>query len=467
MAKASSQFVCQECGAVTPRWAGKCESCGAWNSIIEEAVPEAAPKGVSPKGGRKIAFVGLDGESDKAPRRTTGIAELDRVLGGGLVKGSAVLVGGDPGIGKSTLLLQAAAALSKSARVAYVSGEEAIDQIRMRAARLGLTKANVALASATNVRDILATLDASDAPDLAVIDSIQTMYVDQLDSAPGTVAQVRSSASELIRLAKRRGTAVILVGHVTKEGAIAGPRVLEHMVDTVLYFEGERGHQFRILRAVKNRFGPTDEIGVFEMTERGLSEVANPSALFLAERRGEVSGAAVFAGMEGTRPVLVEIQALVSPTSYGTPRRAVVGWDSGRLSMVLAVLETRCGLAFGAADVYLNVAGGLRIAEPAADLAVAAALVSALTDTPVPNETVVFGEIGLSGEVRAVGQTEARLKEAAKLGFTKAFAPARGKRAVNVAGMASVEMRLLTDLVEALGTPPPGPKRQTVPVRAV
>lgn len=467
MAKASSQFVCQECGAVTPRWAGKCESCGAWNSIIEEAGPEAAPKGVSPKGGRKIAFVGLDGESDKAPRRTTGIAELDRVLGGGLVKGSAVLVGGDPGIGKSTLLLQAAAALSKSARVAYVSGEEAVDQIRMRAARLGLTKANVALASATNVRDILATLDASDAPDLAVIDSIQTMYVDQLDSAPGTVAQVRSSASELIRLAKRRGTAVILVGHVTKEGAIAGPRVLEHMVDTVLYFEGERGHQFRILRAVKNRFGPTDEIGVFEMTERGLSEVANPSALFLAERRGEVSGAAVFAGMEGTRPVLVEIQALVSPTSYGTPRRAVVGWDSGRLSMVLAVLETRCGLAFGAADVYLNVAGGLRIAEPAADLAVAAALVSALTDTPVPNETVVFGEIGLSGEVRAVGQTEARLKEAAKLGFTKAFAPARGKRAVNVAGMASVEMRLLTDLVEALGTPPPGPKRQTVPVRAV
>ena len=467
MAKASSHFVCQECGAVTARWAGKCESCGAWNSIVEEAAPEAAPKGVTAKGGRKIAFVGLDGESDKAPRRTTGIAELDRVLGGGLVKGSAVLVGGDPGIGKSTLLLQAAAALSKSARVAYVSGEEAIDQIRMRAARLGLAKSNVALASATNVRDILATLDAGDAPDLAVIDSIQTMYVDQLDSAPGTVAQVRSSAGELIRLAKRRGTAVILVGHVTKEGAIAGPRVLEHMVDTVLYFEGERGHQFRILRAVKNRFGPTDEIGVFEMTDRGLSEVPNPSALFLAERRGEVSGAAVFAGMEGTRPVLVEIQALVAPTSYGTPRRAVVGWDSGRLAMVLAVLETRCGLAFGGADVYLNVAGGLRIAEPAADLAVAAALVSALTDTPVPHDTVVFGEIGLSGEVRAVGQTEARLKEAAKLGFAKAFAPARGKRAASVSGISGPEMRLLTDLVEALGTPPPGPKRQTPPMRAL
>ncbi|MFM7343806.1 MAG: DNA repair protein RadA [Tagaea sp.] len=467
MAKASSHYVCQDCGSVSARWAGKCEACGAWNTIVEEAVPEAAPKGVSPKGGRKIAFVGLAGESDKAPRRTTGIAEFDRVLGGGLVKGSAVLVGGDPGIGKSTVLLQAAAALSKTARVAYVSGEEAIDQIRMRAARLGLAQANVSLASATNVRDILSSLDGPDAPDLAVIDSIQTMYVDQLDSAPGTVAQVRSSAGELIRLAKRRGTAVILVGHVPKEGAIAGPRVLEHMVDTVLYFEGERGHQFRILRAVKNRFGPTDEIGVFEMTDRGLSEVPNPSALFLAERRGEVSGAAVFAGMEGTRPVLVEIQALVAPTSYGTPRRAVVGWDSGRLAMVLAVLETRCGLAFGGADVYLNVAGGLRIAEPAADLAVAAALVSALTDTPVPADTVVFGEIGLSGEVRAVGQTEARLKEAAKLGFTKAFAPARGKRAASVSGIAGPEMRLLTDLVEALGTPPPGPKRQTPPMRAV
>jgi DNA repair protein RadA/Sms len=467
MAKASSHYVCQECGAISARWAGKCEACNAWNTIVEEAAPETAPKGVSPKGGRKIAFVGLSGQSDKAPRRTTGIAEFDRVLGGGLVKGSAVLVGGDPGIGKSTVLLQAAAALSKTARVVYVSGEEAIDQIRMRATRLGLAQADVSLASATNVRDILSSLDGPDAPDLAIIDSIQTMYVDQLDSAPGTVAQVRSSAAELIRLAKRRGTAVILVGHVTKEGTIAGPRVLEHMVDTVLYFEGERGHQFRILRAVKNRFGPTDEIGVFEMTDRGLSEVPNPSALFLAERRGEVSGAAVFAGMEGTRPVLVEIQALVAPTSYGTPRRAVVGWDSGRLSMVLAVLETRCGLAFGGADVYLNVAGGLRIAEPAADLAVAAALVSALTDTPVPADTVVFGEIGLSGEVRAVGQTEARLKEAAKLGFTNAFAPARGKRAASATGITGPELRLLTDLVEALGTPPPGPKRQTPPMRAV
>jgi DNA repair protein RadA/Sms len=455
VAKAASRFVCQECGAVHPRWSGRCDACGAWNTIVEEAVPDTAPKGVSSKGGKRVSFVGLDGESEQAPRRKTGIAELDRVLGGGLVKGSAVLVGGDPGIGKSTLLLQAAAALSKNARVAYISGEEAVDQIRMRATRLDLAKANVSLASATNVRDILATLDANDAPDLAVIDSIQTMYIDQLDSAPGTVAQVRASAAELIRLAKRRGVAVILVGHVTKEGTIAGPRVLEHMVDTVLYFEGERGHQFRILRAVKNRFGPTDEIGVFEMTDRGLTEVPNPSALFLAERRGEVSGAAVFAGMEGTRPVLVEIQALVAPSAYGTPRRAVIGWDSGRLAMVLAVLETRCGLAFGGADVYLNVAGGLRIAEPAADLAVAAALVSALTDTPVPGESVVFGEIGLSGEVRAVGQTEARLKEAAKLGFTRAYCPPRGKRGGATAGIEVRELRLLGDLVEALGNPAP------------
>ncbi len=438
------------------KWMGKCEACGAWNTIVEEAAPETAPKGVSGKGGKRLAFLGLEGTSDRAPRRLTGIAEFDRVCGGGLVAGSAILVGGDPGIGKSTLLLQVTAALSGSASVAYVSGEEAIDQVRMRAGRLGLAKAKVAVASATNLRDILASLDAADAPEVVVIDSIQTMYIDALDSAPGTVAQVRACAGELIRLAKRRGTTVLLVGHVTKEGLIAGPRVLEHMVDTVLYFEGERGHQFRILRSVKNRFGPTDEIGVFEMTDAGLAEVANPSALFLADRRGEVSGAAVFAGMEGTRPVLVEIQALVGPSGFGTPRRAVVGWDSGRLAMVLAVLETRCGLVFGASDVYLNVAGGLRITEPAADLAVAAALVSSLSGRPVPAEMVVFGEIGLSGEVRPVGQTEARLKEAAKLGFTKALLPLR-RRGRAGAGernsqIESHEITRLGDLVALIGT---------------
>ncbi|SMF00361.1 DNA repair protein RadA/Sms [Tistlia consotensis] len=403
------------------------------------------------------------------PRRVTGMAEFDRVTGGGLVPGSAVLVGGDPGIGKSTLLLQAAAALAaRSGRAcAYVSGEEAIDQVRLRAQRLGVTAAPVELASATSVRDLVEALDHADGPAVVVIDSIQTMFVDSLESAPGTVSQVRASAQELIRLAKARGFVLLLVGHVTKEGMIAGPKVLEHMVDAVLTFEGERGHQFRILRTTKNRFGPTDEIGVFEMTERGLMEVANPSALFLAERHGEVSGASVFAGLEGTRPVLVEIQALVAPSSLGTPRRAVVGWDSGRLAMVLAVLEARCGLSFAGQDVYLNVAGGLRISEPAADLAVAAALVSALFDRPVPAESVVFGEIGLAGEVRAVSQAEQRLKEAAKLGFERAFLPPRrGKareagaqapqRASAEGALETVEIGHLQELVETLSSVSPG-----------
>ncbi len=425
MAKISTRYVCQECGTVYPRWAGKCESCGAWNAIVEEIPADVVPKGLGGgKGGRKIDFVGLDGGSTPPPRLLTGIAELDRVCGGGLVPGSALLVGGDPGIGKSTLLLQAVAALSAESSCVYISGEEAVDQVRLRARRLGLVSSPVQLASATALRDIVASLDHAQPPAVVVIDSIQTMYLDALDSAPGTVAQVRACASELIRLAKRRGFALFLVGHVTKEGQIAGPRVLEHMVDTVLYFEGERGHQFRILRAVKNRFGATDEIGVFEMTDGGLSGVANPSALFLAERRGNVSGSCVFAGIEGTRPMLVEIQALVAPSALGTPRRAVIGWDSGRLAMVMAVLDTRCGLALGGNDVYLNVAGGLRIGEPAADLAVAAALLSSAGDAPVDADMVVFGEIGLSGEVRAVSQTDGRLKEAAKLGFGQALVPA-------------------------------------------
>jgi DNA repair protein RadA/Sms len=404
-----------------------------------------------------VEFVGVSGTSEPQARLETGIAEFDRVLGGGMVPGSAVLIGGDPGIGKSTLLTQAAAALGAGKGgaihpVAYISGEEAIDQVRLRARRLNLPEADLQLATATSVRDIAVALDRPDAPAVVIADSIQTMFVDALDSAPGTVAQVRASAQELIRLAKARGFALLLVGHVTKDGLIAGPKVLEHMVDTVLTFEGERGHQFRILRSVKNRFGPTDEIGVFEMTDAGLMQVANPSALFLAERRGNVTGAAVFAGIEGTRPVLVEIQALVSPSPFGTPRRAVVGWDGNRLSMILAVLEARCGLSLGGRDVYLNVAGGLRIAEPAADLAVAAALISAVSDVPVPEQTVIFGEIGLSGEVRAVSQREQRLKEAAKLGFTGAYAPkaragrteTRGLREINL-----TEIGHLTDLLAA------------------
>ncbi len=414
---------------------------------MEEAVPDQAPGRPHRVGARKIEFAELNGTPEHAPRRLSGITEFDRVAGGGLVRGSVILIGGDPGIGKSTLLLQVMCRLAGGARCAYISGEEAIDQVRMRAQRLGTAAAPVQLAAATNVTDIINTLDSAQGPDFCVIDSIQTMYLDALDSAPGTVGQVRASAQELIRLAKRRGTVMLLVGHVTKEGAIAGPRVLEHMVDTVMYFEGERGHQFRILRAVKNRFGPTDEIGVFEMTDRGLSEVPNPSALFLAERRGNVSGAAVFAGIEGTRPVLVEIQALVSPSPLGTPRRAVVGWDSARLAMVLAVLEARCGVSVGPNDVYLNVAGGLRIAEPAADLAVAAALISSLTGVPVPADAVLFGEIGLSGEVRAVSQTDLRLKEAAKLGFSSALMPRRPGRSKGEDSIRMLEFAEVGDLL--------------------
>ncbi len=454
MAKSTSRYVCQECGAVSAKWAGKCDACGAWNTLVEEVV-ETAPKGMKPGGGKRITFVELAGQSRETPRRITGIGEFDRVLGGGLVPGSATLIGGDPGIGKSTVLLQVVAGLSGTCRCAYVSGEEAVDQVRMRAQRLGVAGASVGLAAATSVRDIISSMEAADSPDVVVIDSIQTMYVDALDSAPGTVAQVRASAQELIRVAKKRGIALLLVGHVTKEGAIAGPRVLEHMVDTVLYFEGERGHQFRILRGVKNRFGPTDEIGVFEMTEGGLMEVANPSALFLSDRQDDISGACVFAGVEGTRPVLVEIQALIAPSPYGTPRRAVVGWDGNRLAMVTAVLEARCGVSLAGNDVFLNVAGGLRVSEPAADLAVAAALLSSLTGVPVPKGSVVFGEIGLSAEVRAVTQAEARLKEAAKLGFEKALLPAsrrKGGKAVS-GGLDLVEISRLHDLVDLLHDP--------------
>jgi DNA repair protein RadA/Sms len=427
LARNDPKFVCQTCGASRPRWAGKCDACGAWNSIVEEQPRDSAPKGLGKGKGRAIDFVDLAGTTGEVARHLCGLAELDRVTGGGLVAGSSVLLAGDPGIGKSTLLLQAAGALAANgARAVYVSGEEGIEQIRLRAQRLGLSDAPVRLAAATSVRDILTGLESAGPADIVVVDSIQTMYLDTLDSAPGTVSQVRGAAHELIRHAKRSGAALLLVGHVTKEGQIAGPRVLEHMVDAVLYFEGERGHQFRIVRAVKNRFGPTDEIGVFEMTGAGLAEVPNPSSLFLNPERGPVSGAAVFAGIEGTRPVLVEIQALVAPGPPGSPRRAVVGWDSGRLAMVLAVLEARAGLTLGSSDVFLNVAGGLRIAEPAADLAVAAAIVSSQANRPVPEGSVVFGEIGLSGEIRPVAQGAARLKEAAKLGFSRAILPEAG-----------------------------------------
>jgi len=439
---------------VFPKWQGKCEACGAWNTLEAQAAVQILPGGMKPGGGRReaLAFFGLAGTSPPPPRVPTTIAEFDRVLGGGLVPASVVLVGGDPGIGKSTLLLQAGAALGRAGkRVLYISGEESIDQIRLRAARLGLTSAPMDLAAATQLGDILESFKRFPDAALVVIDSIQTMWTDGVDSAPGSVTQVRAAAFELIRAAKTQGFALMLVGHVTKEGALAGPRVLEHMVDVVLHFEGDRGHQFRILRGVKNRFGATDEIGVFEMTGGGLAEVANPSALFLAERRGNVSGSAVFAGLEGSRPVLVEIQVLLAPNPGGAPRRSVIGWDSGRLAMLLAVLETRCGLKLAMNDVYLNVAGGLRVTEPAADMAVAAALISAASDTPTDPEMVFFGEIGLSGELRQVAQAELRLKEAAKLGFSRAACPKRvaggASRQTVPAGLRLAEIGHLTDLV--------------------
>ena len=425
MARVSASFVCQSCGAVHSKWSGRCDACGGWNTITEEA--SAVPAGAGarkPMKGRAFALEDLKTDDVAPPRRATGINEFDRVCGGGLVPGSALLVGGDPGVGKSTLILQALAQYAKAGGTAvYISGEEAMAQVRLRAARMGVSDAPVALGSATCVEDILTTLDKGKPPGIVAIDSIQTLWTGALEAAPGTIAQVRTSCFDLVRYAKSSGAAVILVGHVTKDGQIAGPKAVEHLVDAVLYFEGERGHQFRILRAVKNRFGPTDEIGVFEMTGLGLAEVANPSALFLGDRDSQAPGTAVFAGIEGTRPLLVEVQALVAEPGYGTPRRAVVGWDGGRLAMILAVLDSRGGVGVSTRDVYLNVAGGLKIGEPAADLAAAAALVSSFAGVALPRDTVYFGEISLTGDIRPAPQAELRLKEAAKLGFSSAVVP--------------------------------------------
>jgi len=460
LAKRRATYLCQECGAVYNRWMGKCEACGAWNSIVEEVGGDASaslPAALrSPRSkGRVFALEGLEGESREPPRTPSGIAELDRVTGGGFVRGSVILIGGDPGIGKSTLLMQASAALANAGRrVAYISGEEAVGQVRLRAERMGLAESPVELAAQTNVEDIIATLSEGAVPALIVIDSIQTMWTDTVESAPGTVTQVRASAQHLIRYAKASGAAVILVGHVTKDGQIAGPRVVEHMVDAVASFEGDSAHHFRILRAVKNRFGPTDEIGVFEMTGKGLAEVANPSALFLEGRDTAAPGTAVFAGMEGTRPLLVEIQALVAPTSLGTPRRAVVGWDPARLSMVVAVLEAHAGLKLGMHDIYLNVAGGMRVSEPACDLAAAAALVSSLSGAALPADSVYFGELGLSGAVRPVSQAATRMKEAAKLGFSTAVIPALRGEADGATPLRSNVVGHITELVAQIAARP-------------
>jgi DNA repair protein RadA/Sms len=453
----SRNFVCQNCGAAATRWGGRCEACGEWNTLVEEGAGTSAR---SARKGRLFVIEPLKGESPEAPRMVSGIGEFDRVTGGGLVRGSVLLLGGDPGIGKSTLLIEVAAACAgRDHRAVYISGEEAVAQVRLRAERLGLADAAVELAAETSVEDIIATLLEGPPARLLVIDSIQTMWTQMVEAAPGTVTQVRGAAGELIRFAKRSGTAVILVGHVTKDGQIAGPRVVEHMVDAVLSFEGEGTQQFRVLRAIKNRFGPTDEIGVFEMTGGGLREVSNPSELFLSERELGSPGTAVFAGIEGTRPVLVEIQALVAPTTLGTPRRAVVGWDPNRLSMVLAVLEAHCGVRLSGHDVYLNVAGGLRIQEPAADLAAAAALVSSLARAPLPSDAVYFGEVSLSGAIRPVAQTAARLKEAQKLGFARAIVP-EAARAEALDGISLSTLGALTSLVvDIAGDAKPGPRR--------
>jgi len=447
---AKTSFSCSACGASFSKWSGRCESCGEWNTITEDKGLSAggpAKKSLGAMRGKRLELSDLATQEAPPPRTLSGVGELDRVLGGGLVAASAILVGGDPGIGKSTLLLQAAARFARNGlKTIYISGEEASAQVRMRAQRLGLSSSPVLLGAETNLRDILTTLEA-EKPELAIIDSIQTMWSDTVDSAPGSVSQVRAAAHELTTFAKTNGISIVMVGHVTKEGQIAGPRVVEHMVDTVLYFEGERGHQFRVLRAVKNRFGPADEIGVFEMTGRGLAEVTNPSALFLSDRGDPTPGSVVFAGIEGTRPVLVEMQALVAPSPHSQPRRAVVGWDSSRLAMILAVLEARCGVPFAGLDVYLNVAGGMKISEPAADLAVAAALLSAREDTALPKDTVIFGEISLSGALRPAPQAENRLKEAQKLGFSAAIAPSGGK-SVTIPGLS---LKKASDLVGFVG----------------
>lgn len=439
MNKKKTAYCCQSCGAVHFKWAGKCPDCGAWNSFIEEFEDGGShfsrldePSKSRNSKSKKIELVQLNGEAQDFPRLKTNISELDRVLGGGLVQGSVVLIGGSPGIGKSTLLLQTAQSLAKQKfKIIYISGEESIDQVRLRAKRMGVVEDSIDLASTTNVGDIVSSITKQEIPTIVIIDSIQTMFLEELSSAPGTVSQVRASAGELTIFAKKNNVTLLIVSHVTKDGQIAGPKVLEHMVDTVLYFEGEKDLHFRILRAQKNRFGGANEIGVFEMNEIGLSEVSNPSELFLTSYERDTSGTIVFAGIEGTRPILVEIQALVSPSFMPTPRRAVVGWDINRLAMIIAVLNNRFGLNLFDKEVYLNVVGGLKIEETAVDLAVACALISASRDIALPSSTIAIGEIGLSGEIRMIGNLEGRLKEASKLGFKNCLLPKANEKNKN------------------------------------
>ncbi len=421
MKKTHTKYVCQSCGYESPRWIGRCVNCGEWNSFVEEIITSShrpSPHAVS--SGRPVPLEEIP--PDPEPRTSTSIPELDRVLGGGIVAGSVVLVGGDPGIGKSTLMLQMAAAMD-STSILYVTGEESVRQINLRAARLETRpQGKVSLLAETNLEAVEEQIDAAQ-PGMVIVDSVQTMWRPALESAPGTVSQVREATAMFVRIAKSKGTPVFLIGHITKEGVIAGPKVVEHMVDTVLQFEGERSHAYRILRAVKNRFGSTNEIGIFEMHECGLREVRNPSAALLSERKTGTAGSIVVPAIEGTRPILVEMQALVAPASYGVPQRSTTGFDARRLQMLLAVLEKRAGLHVGQHDVFVNVAGGVRVDEPAADLGMAMAIASCLRDIPLNAETVVAGEIGLGGEIRSIGHLEQRIAESGKLGFKRIILP--------------------------------------------
>ena len=447
--KSNIQYICQSCGSVYMKWTGKCEQCNEWNSLIEES--NSKPSGpLSKSKGQTISFETLNNDIIEYPRLKTNIEEMDRVIGGGFVSGSVTLIGGDPGIGKSTLLLQIVGNLSKiNENCLYISGEESISQIKMRADRLGIQDKRIQFASVTNAADIATTMNVMKKRCVLVIDSIQTMYLPQVDSSPGTVSQVRASTSELIIAAKKSNSILILIGHVTKDGSIAGPRILEHMVDTVLYFEGENHFQYRILRSIKNRFGPTNEIGVFEMLSNGLKQIVNPSELFLSDRQKNVSGSAIFAGLEGTRPILIEVQALVTPSTLPSPRRTIVGWDTARLSMLSAVLESRCKIYLSNMDIFLNIAGGIKIYEPAADLAVAAAIISSVKNIPLSFSSVYFGEVGLSGEIRKIPQPELRIKEAYKLGFDTITLPSKQKVMIKE-DLSYINITLLNDLVRLI-----------------
>lgn len=443
-------FSCSQCGCQSPKWLGKCPDCGAWNSMLEEQkVAPAASRGGRPAGRANSAVPISEVPPQAEVRLSCGIGELDRVLGGGLVPGSLVLIGGDPGIGKSTLLLQAMHHLASEEAVLYVSGEESAAQTRLRGERLGVQGRRLLVLAENSLEEIISQIEKLK-PRAVVVDSIQTVWTQSLESAPGSVSQVRESAGRLMLLAKGSNIPIFIVGHVTKDGAIAGPRVLEHMVDTVLYFEGDRGHPYRILRAVKNRFGSTNEIGVFEMKSGGLAEVANPSELFLSERPLDASGSVVTAALEGSRTLLVEIQALVTPSAYGTPRRTTIGVDSNRLALLVAVLEKKAGLQLGGQDIFLNVAGGARLNEPAADLAILLAVASSHLDRPVPADTIVFGEVGLAGEVRAVNQPEPRLGEAAKLGFQHCFLPSGNLKRLSGSGIRLHGISTVQEALQAL-----------------